>query len=68
VAKFKLVLVLILVLLALVLVAQNTETVEARLLFATVTMPRAFLLLIALLIGYALGVLTAIGVSRKKAN
>ncbi len=44
-------------LLAGVLILQNTESVDTRLLFVTVSMPRAALLLATLLAGFALGVL-----------
>ena len=65
-AKLKLVALLVLVLLAIVLVMQNTQAVETRLLFATVTMPRAALLGLTLLIGFACGILVAIRVGKKK--
>lgn len=42
-----------------VLVFQNTEPTRTRILFATITMPRAVLLVVMLAIGFALGVLTA---------
>lgn len=44
--------------LVLVVVFQNREVVETRLLFATVAMPRALLLVITLLVGFAGGVIT----------
>jgi uncharacterized integral membrane protein len=40
-------------------VLQNTQTVETKLLFLTVTMPNAALLFGTLMIGFAIGVLTA---------
>ncbi len=45
-------------LLVLIVVLQNTESVDTRLLFVTVSMPRAALLFSTLLIGYGLGLLT----------
>ena len=45
----------VLAVLMLVVVLQNTESVETRLLFATLSMPRALLLLITLLIGVVIG-------------
>jgi len=45
-------------LLVLIVVLQNTESVDTRLLFATVSMPLAALLFTTLLIGYGLGLLT----------
>ena len=47
----------ILALLVLVVVLQNTEAVETKLLFVSVTMPRAALLFGTLIIGFALGVI-----------
>jgi uncharacterized integral membrane protein len=44
-------------LLVVVLILQNTESVNTRLLFVTVSMPRAVLLLTTLLVGFAAGVL-----------
>ena len=42
-------------LLAVIVAIQNTEAVDTRLLFVTVTMPRALLLIITLLIGTTVG-------------
>ena len=63
--KFKVVSMAVLGLLVLIIVLQNTEAVETKLLFASVTMPRAVLLFGTLLTGFALGVLTAGRISRK---
>ena len=65
-AKLKLIALLVLALLAIVLIFQNTQTVETRLLFVTVTMPRAALLGLTLLIGFACGILAAIRVGKKR--
>jgi len=46
-------------LLVVIVVLQNTEAVETRVLFTSITMPRAALLFGTLVIGFALGVLTA---------
>jgi uncharacterized integral membrane protein len=48
------------VVVVLILVVQNTAEVETRILFATVTMPRAVLLVVMLAVGYVLGLLTAV--------
>jgi uncharacterized integral membrane protein len=48
---------LILALLATVVLLQNTETVETRFLFLTISAPHSVLLLATLLIGFALGVI-----------
>ena len=63
--KFKVVVLSVVGLLLLIVVLQNTEAVETKLLFVSVTMPRAVLLFGTLLIGFALGVLTAGRISRK---
>ena len=64
--KLKLIILLVLSVLAIVLVLQNTQAVETRLLFVTVTMPRAALLGLTLLIGFACGILVALGVGKKR--
>lgn len=65
--KFKVAGVAITAILVLVVVLQNTDAVETRILFVTVTVPRAALLFGTLIIGYVLGILTtARMVSRKK--
>jgi uncharacterized integral membrane protein len=58
-ARFKLILAVVLVALLIVVVLQNTETVDTRLLFVTVTMPRAALLLVTFLAGGLFGLLLA---------
>lgn len=58
----------VLVIFAIVLIVQNTETVDTRLLFATVSMPRALLLLITLGIGFAIGLLAGGRMRRKTAE
>ena len=42
-----------------IMVLQNTQAVETKLLFLTVTLPNAALLFGTLIVGFALGVLTA---------
>ena len=54
-----------LVVLALVVVLQNTESVETKLLFATLVMPLALLLLVTLLVGVAIGVVLGMKWARK---
>lgn len=56
-SRFKLIIAAIIALLAIVVVIQNTQTVETKLLFVTVSMPRALLLLVTLLVGFVLGIL-----------
>ena len=44
---------------ALVVVLQNTESVDTRLLFVTVSLPRAVLLIVTLIVGLLLGLFAA---------
>ncbi|MCA9146961.1 MAG: LapA family protein [Planctomycetales bacterium] len=58
-------------LLVLIVVLQNTQAVETNLLFLTVTMPNAALLFGTLIIGFAIGVLTAghiVSIAKRTAN
>ncbi|MBU0678328.1 MAG: DUF1049 domain-containing protein [Verrucomicrobia bacterium] len=65
-AKFKLVVILVLILFLTIVVLQNTAAVETKILFATVTMPRAFLLFLAALLGFGLGLLTSLLIVRRR--
>ena len=47
--------IVLLVVLAVIVILQNTQAVETRLLFVTVTMPRALLLMVTFLVGLAVG-------------
>lgn len=64
--KLQLIAALVLAVLVVVVVLQNTDAVETRLLFVTVTMPRAVLLFSTGLIGFALGILTSLVWMRKQ--
>jgi len=55
----------IVVVLVIIVLLQNTEQVQTRLLFATITMPRAILLASTMLIGFVIGLVVA-GRARKK--
>ncbi len=55
-------------LLAVVIAIQNTESVDTRLLFVTVTMPRAILLISTFLIGAATGLLAGTRLGRDGAR
>lgn len=46
-----------LLVLVIIIVLQNTATVDTRLLFVTLSMPRALLLLLTLLIGVVVGLI-----------
>ena len=67
-SKRKLVVIVILAVLTAILVFQNTQPVETRVFFATVTMPCAVLLLVTVVIGFALGVLVSLGGVKWKAD
>lgn len=67
-AKAKLITAFVLAVVALVVVLQNTQPVETKFLFVAVTMPRAALLAITMLIGIAVGILIALGLSGKKSQ
>jgi len=58
--KTKLVTALVLAVLGLTVVLQNTAPVETRLLFWTVSMPRAFVLLIVATAGFIVGVVVSL--------
>jgi len=57
--KLKIVLIAVLALVTVIVVLQNTQPVETKLLFLTLTMPNAALLFGALIIGFTIGILTA---------
>ncbi|MDZ7617151.1 MAG: hypothetical protein U1E05_09115 [Patescibacteria group bacterium] len=57
--KLKIVAIAVLALFVVIVVLQNTQPVETKMLFLTVTMPNAALLFGTLVIGFAVGVLTA---------
>ena len=64
--KGKILLMAVLALLAIIIVFQNTEAVDTKLLFITVTMPRALLLIVVLLAGFILGLIAPISLYGKK--
>jgi len=64
--RFKLIATAILALLGAIIILQNTEPVETKLLFLSITMPRAILLIGTTLIGFALGVLVSFFFRRKE--
>ena len=59
ISKLKLVAIGVIALFAVIVVLQNTQAVETKLLFLTLTLPNAALLFGTLIIGFAIGVLTA---------
>jgi len=56
--KITFIVIAVLAVLVLIVALQNTANVETRLLFATVTMPRAILLFVMLAIGFVIGWMT----------
>ena len=62
----KIIAVLILAIVCLIIVLQNTATVETKILFITITMPRAVLLLATTAIGFVLGVLVSLILCKKQ--
>ena len=58
----------LLAVLVLIVILQNTTAVETKLLFVTVTMPRAILLIVTMLIGYVLGVATVFTLGRREGS
>ncbi len=64
--KTKLIVALLVAILTLIVVLQNTEAVQTRLLFVTVTMPRVLLLFLMLVIGFILGVVGSLYWTKKK--
>jgi len=63
-----LILVAIVAVLVIIIVLQNTAEVKTRILFVSVSMPHAVLLFVTLVVGYALGLLSASGAFKKKAD
>ena len=57
-----------LVVLLLILIVQNTESVETRILFITVTLPRAVLLGVTLVLGWLIGIITSEVIDRSSSK
>ena len=64
--RFKIISIAILTILGVIIILQNTEPVETRLLFLSIIMPRAILLMGTTLIGFALGILVSFFFQRKE--
>ena len=63
--KLKMSVAVVLILLVLIVIFQNREPVETKFLFASITMPRAALLTVTMLIGIAAGMLLSLGLAKK---
>ena len=57
--KFKLIVAVVILLLVVIVFLQNTEAVETKLLFLTITMPRVLLLVVTFIVGFVGGLITA---------
>ena len=64
--RFKMISIAILAILGVIIILQNTEPVETRILFLSIIMPRAILLMGTTLIGFALGILVSFFFQRKE--
>ena len=56
----------VLVLLVVIVVLQNTERVDTKILFFTITMPRALLLVATAAIGFIIGLMLSLKIRRGK--
>ena len=63
--RYKLISIAILAILGIIIILQNTEQVETKILFLSITMPRAILLMGTTLIGFAIGILVSLFFQRK---
>lgn len=63
--KAKIAIIIVISILALIIFLQNTEAVETKLLFITVTMSRALLLILTFVAGFATGLITMSYMIRK---
>ena len=63
--KIKVYAAITLTLLVLIVILQNTEPVATRVLFVTLTMPRAALLALTFLVGAAAGILLALSLAKR---
>ena len=64
-SRTRIVVAIVVAILVIIVVLQNTQAVETKLLLVSITMPRAVLLFVTLLVGFALGLITATWLSRK---
>jgi uncharacterized integral membrane protein len=63
--KVKLIAIIVISILAFIIFLQNTESVETRILFMKVAMPRAILLISTFLVGFVAGTITTSLLLRK---
>ena len=65
-SRVKITAVVVVTVLLIVVVLQNTQSVETKLLFVTIAMPRALLLFVTLLVGFVVGFVTAGRMARRQ--
>ena len=65
-SRARIVIAIVIAVMIIVVVWQNKRTVETKLLLVTITMPRAVLLFVTLLVGFALGLITTTWLSRRQ--
>jgi uncharacterized integral membrane protein len=63
--KFKIITIAVVSILVLIVILQNTQSVETKLLFVKITMPRAFLLMLTFLFGFIAGLLATLRLGTK---
>ncbi len=63
--KVKVIAIIVISILAFIIFLQNTESVETKILFMKVTMPRAILLILTFLVGFVAGTITTSMILRK---
>ena len=63
--KIKLIAIVVISIVAFIIFLQNTESVETRILFMKVSMPRAILLILTFLAGFVAGTITTSMLLRK---
>jgi uncharacterized integral membrane protein len=63
--RFKIIAIAVVLLLFLIVILQNTQSVETKLLFAEITMPVAFLLMLTFVFGFIAGLLATLRLESK---
>jgi lipopolysaccharide assembly protein A len=64
--KLKMIIALFLMAIGAIIVLQNTEAVQTQLLWYSITMPRAILLILTALVGFALGVIVCFSTMKRE--
>lgn len=66
--KAKIIIISVVTVLALIMFLQNTQAVETKVLFTTITMPRVLLLMLTFMTGFVVGLITAGHILRRPAR